>query len=67
MRQHDRITRQNGLDTGFERHAEQGTGDTTTSEKNWIRPIKYNWTGSDERKKEKKGNGEIGRGQLRRD
>jgi hypothetical protein len=33
MRQHHRITRQNGLDTGFERHAEQETGGTTTSQK----------------------------------
>jgi hypothetical protein len=39
MRQHDRITRQNGLDTGFERHAEQETGGTTTSQKHWIWPI----------------------------
>lgn len=33
MRQHDRITRQNGLDTGFERHAEgeiRGEGTTTS-------------------------------------
>lgn len=35
MRQHDRITRQNGLDTGFERHAE-GEPDTVTSEKHRI-------------------------------
>lgn len=29
MRQHDRIAGQDGLDTGFERHA--GWGNTTTS------------------------------------